>query len=99
MGRVILKPTATTSEVLDEEVEGYYQLDCSPFVEAVRLQYSNDRGNTWVDGYAPNGTLIQFESEGILLDMEFARGRFYRFVTGSPGSQVTMYKHYQAGRD
>ena len=98
MGRVILKSDQTTSEVLDETVEGYYQLDCSPFGEAVKMQYSNDQGQTWVDAYAPTGALIQFESEGIILDMEFTRGRYYRFVTGSAGSQVTMDKHYQAGR-
>ena len=98
MPRVILKTDQTTSETLDESVEGYYQLDCSPFGEAVKMQYSNDRGQTWVDAYAPTGSLIQFESEGIILDMEFTRERYYRFVTGSAGSQITMDKHYQAGR-
>ena len=98
MPRVILEATQKTSETLDESVEGYYQLDCSPFGEAVKMQYSNDRGQTWVDAYAPTGSLIQFESEGIILDMEFTRERYYRFVTGSAGSRVTMDKHYQAGR-
>ena len=98
MPRVILESTKTVSETLDETVEGYYQLDCSPFGEAVKMQYSNDRGQTWVDAYAPTGSLIQFESEGIILDMEFTRERYYRFVTGAAGSQVTMDKHYQAGR-
>ena len=98
MPRVILKPSETDSDVLDEKVEGYYQLDCSPHVENVKLQYSNDRGKTWQDAYAPSGTLIQFDQAGIILDMEFTRERYYRFVTGSAGSQVTMDKHYQAGR-
>ena len=98
MPRVILEITETTSETLDEEVEGYYQLDCNPFGEAVKMQYSNDQGKTWYDAYSPTGALIQFESGGIILDQEFTRGRYYRFVTGSVGSRVTMDKHYQAGR-
>ena len=98
MPRVILESDKTVSEVLDESVEGYYQLDCSPHVEDVKLQYSNDRGETWQDAYAPSGTLIQFDQAGIILDMEFTRERYYRFITASVGSQITMEKHYQAGR-
>ena len=98
MPRVILKPSETESEHLNEEVEGYYQLDCNPHVENVKLQYSNDRGETWTDAYAPSGMLIQFQRAGTILDQEFTRERYYRFVTTSPGSQVTMEKHYQAGR-
>ena len=96
MGRVILKPTETVSEILDEQVEGYYQLDCSPFVAPVKMQYSNDQGETWIDGYF-NGTLIQFEEEGAILDQTFAHGRYYRYITTRPGSQITMFKHHEAG--
>lgn len=93
---VILKTDQIESIVLDEGYEGFYQVALNVFGAAVKMQFSDDGGSTWVDGYF-NGNLIQLDRLGAILDQKFTRGRHYRFVTATAGSQVSMFKHDQAG--
>ena len=94
---VILKPDATESTILDASHAGAYQISCDVFVEAVRMQFSDDSGATWVDAYF-NGTLIQLDRAGAILDMDFTRGRYYKFVTDAEGSRVSLFKHAEHGQ-
>lgn len=94
--RILLNVDDTESAVLDESVEGRFQVSCDIYVADVKMQFSDDGGTTWVDG-SFNGTPIKLSSAGDIFDQEFTRGRFYKFVTATKGSRVSIDKHSQAG--
>lgn len=94
---VILKPDATESTILDQDYAGSYQISCDVFVQAVKMQFSDDNGATYVDAYF-NGNLIQLDRAGAILDMDFTRGRYYKFVTGAIGTRVSMFRHAEHGQ-
>lgn len=93
---VILKTDQRESIILDKDFHGYFQVSCDVFGEAVKLQFSDDNGDTWVDAYF-NGVLIQLEKLGAILDQYLVCGRYYKFVTATPGSRVSLFKHDEAG--
>ena len=94
---VILKPDATESTILDEDHAGSYQISCDIFVAAVRMQFSDDGGETWVDAYF-NDNIIQLDRAGAILDMDLTRGRYYKFVTDAEGSRVSLFIHAEHGQ-
>ena len=92
----LLEIDETVSIVLDTAFEGQYQVSCDIFTANVKMQFSDDEGATWVDG-SFNGTPIQLTTAGDILDQYFVRGRYYKFITASKGSRVTMFKYDESG--
>ena len=95
MAQVILDITEEESSddrILDRAWYGEFQLACTVYAsDPVKLQF-RDPGETWIDARF-NGSVIQLEAAGDVLDVKLVRDRDYRLVTDTAGAKVSIAKH------
>ena len=86
------QPNTPDDDILGKDWYGEFQLACILYgSDPVRLQF-RDPGETWLNARF-NGTVIQLQAQGDVLDVKLVKDRDYRLITANPGAKVTISKH------